>query len=194
MLELALLQEQFVSCEKLLNLCRSSDIALVIPAYSLAEPYETLVRRRKQRQQIKHDLDEELKQIARTATYTDRLRRFDELTALLISSADEDVRRLEDVLAKIIEVADIIPLEAPILAASIQYQQTHDFSPQDAIVYAAVVSDLRQRLPDDQSCFLNRNSKDFDDQNVVEELQNHRCKLLPRCNCSPGVCISLKNP
>ena len=163
MLELALLQEQFVSCEKLLNLCRSSDIALVIPAYSLAEPYETLVRRRKQRQQIKHDLDEELKQIARTATYTDRLRRFDELTALLISSADEDVRRLEDVLAKIIEVADIIPLEAPILAASIQYQQTHDFSPQDAIVYAAVVSDLRQRLPDDQSCFLNRNSKDFDD-------------------------------
>ena len=180
MLELALLQEQFVSCEKLLNLCRSSDIALVIPAYSLAEPYETLVRRRKQRQQIKHDLDEELKQIARTATYTDRLRRFDELTALLISSADEDVRRLEDVLAKIIEVADIIPLEAPILAASIQYQQTHDFSPQDAIVYAAVVSDLRQRLPDDQSCFLNRNSKDFDDQNVVEELQNHLCKLLPR--------------
>ena len=180
MLELALLQEQFVSCEKLLNLCRSSDIALVIPAYSLAEPYETLVRRRKQRQQIKHDLDEELQQIARTATYKDRLRRFSELTALLISSADEDVRRLEDVLAKIIEVADIIPLEAPILAASIQYQQTHDFSPQDAIVYAALVSDLRQRLPDDQSCFLNRNSKDFDDQIVVEELQHHRCKLLPR--------------
>ena len=42
-LELALLQEQFASCEKMLGLCRSGDIPLVIPAYSLAEPYETLV-------------------------------------------------------------------------------------------------------------------------------------------------------
>ena len=179
-LELALLQEQFASCEKLLGLCRSGDIALVIAAYSLAEPYETLVRRRKQRQRIKHDLDEELQQIARTATYAEQLRRFKELTALLISSADEDVKRLEDVLAKIVEVGDVIPLEAPILTASIEYQQTHDFSPQDAIVYAAIISDLRRRLPNIQSCFLNRNSKDFDDQNVVDELQVHRCKLLPR--------------
>ena len=180
MLELALLQEQSASCEQLLDLCGSGRAALVIPAYSLAEPYETLIRRRNQRRQIKHDLDDELKQIARTATYADRVDRLEELTALLISSADEGVRRLEEVLTKVIEVAEVISLDATVLTASIRYQQTHDFSPQDAIVYATVISDLGRRPPDEQKCFLNRNSKDFDDQMVVDELQTHRCRLLPR--------------
>lgn len=34
---------------------------------------------------------------------------------------------------------------------------------------------LRERL-----CGVNRNSKDFDDQNVVEELANWDCTLFPR--------------
>ena len=99
------------------------------------------------RRQIKHDLDDELKQIARTATYADRVDRLEELTALLISSADEGVRRLEEVLTKVIEVAEVISLDATVLTASIRYQQTHDFSPQDAIVYATVISDLGRRPP-----------------------------------------------
>ncbi len=78
------------------------------------------------------------------------------------------------------EVASVIPLETSILTAAIRYQGTHDFSPQDAIVFAAVISDLSRRSADGQSCFLNRNSKDFDDQIVVDELESHRCKLLPR--------------
>lgn len=190
MLELALLQEQSASCERLLDLCGSGQTTLVIPAYSLAEPYETLIRRRNQRRQIKHDLDDELKQIARTATYADRVDRFEELTAMLINSADEGVRRLEEVLTKVIDVAEVISLDATVLTASIRYQQTHDFSPQDAIVYATVISDLGRRSPDEQKCFLNRNSKDFDDQVVVDELQAHRCKLLPRFDSGLGFILS----
>ncbi len=190
MLELALRQEQSASCEELLDLCESGRVTLVIPAYSLAEPYETLIRRRSQRRQIKHDLDEQLKQIARNTTYADHVVRFEELTALLISSANEGVRRLQDVLTKFIEVAEVIPLDASVLTASIDYQQSHDFSPQDAIVYASVVSDLRGRSRDDQKCFLNRNSKDFDDQVVVDELQAHRCKLLPRFDSGLSFIVS----
>ena len=178
-LELALLQEQSKSCGELLNLCRRGEISVVIHAYSLAEPYETLVRRRKKRQQIKRDIDTELNQIARTATYADRLPRLVELTALLVRSADEDAKRLEEVLNNVVEVADIIPLEAQILTESIRYQQIHGFSPQDAIVHASIISNLRRGNPDNPSCFLNRNSKDFDDQNIVDELQRHQCKLLP---------------
>ena len=126
-LELALLQEQSKSCEELLRLCRRRDISLFIPAYSLAEPYETLVRRRKQRLQVKRNLDTELNQIARTATYADHLRRFDELTALLVGSADEDAKRLEKVLTDIVDVADIIPLEAQVLTESIRYQQIGNY-------------------------------------------------------------------
>lgn len=178
-LELALLQEQSESCEELLGLSRRRDISLVIPAYSLAEPYETLVRRRKQRQQIKRNLDTELNQIARTATHSQRLHRFDDLTALLATSADDDAKRLERVLIDIVGVANVIPLESQVLTESIHYQQTHDFSPQDAFVYASIISDLRQHEPGSPSCFLNRNSKDFDNQNVVDELQHHQCRLFP---------------
>ncbi len=31
-----------------------------------------------------------------------------------------------------------------------------------------------------QSCFLNKDSKDFDDQSIVDELRSHNCMLLPR--------------
>ena len=48
-LELALVQEQEASCENLLQVCEAGRAKLIIPAYSLVEPYETLVRRHTQR-------------------------------------------------------------------------------------------------------------------------------------------------
>lgn len=178
-LELALLQEQHTSCEEILRLCESAGIQLAIPAYSLIEPYETLIRHHQQRKRIKTDLDNEIRQIARTAGYSQRLRGFQDLTALLIDSADEEAKGLELVRARLLKVAEIIPLEAKILVAAMRYQREHDLLPQDAVVYASVLADLDQFAPT-RSCFLNRNSKDFDDPDIVEELKRKNCKLLPR--------------
>ena len=180
MLELALLQEQASSCETLLDLSANRQVDLIVPAYSLAEPYETLTRRRKDRLQVKRTVDAQLHQLARTDTYAERLSRFDDITALLIGSADEEHRRLEDVVSKIMEVADVIPLDSDTIAESLRCQKEYDFSPQDAIVYTSVVADLKVRPSEHGSCFLNRNSKDFDDQNVVDDLANWGCRLLPR--------------
>lgn len=179
-LELALLQEQAGSCETLMSLCASGQVDLIVPAYSLAEPYETLTRRRKDRLQIKRTVDVELRQLARTDTYAERLSGFGDITALLISSTDEEQRRLEGVLSRILEVADVIPLNSETMAESIRCQRKYDFSPQDAIVYASVATDLKARLAKRGSCFLNRNSKDFDDQNVVDDLANWDCRMFPR--------------
>ena len=117
-------------------------------------------------------------QIARTATYADRLGGFRDLTALQINIADEEAKRLEEVRSRLIEMADVIPLEASVLAASTQYRRKHDFSSQDALVHAAVVSHL-QRDYVRQSCFLNKD-RDFDDQDVLKELGGYSCKLFPR--------------
>lgn len=43
-LGLALAQEQFESCEEILSLCEAGRIRLDVPAFSLAEPNETLAR------------------------------------------------------------------------------------------------------------------------------------------------------
>ena len=178
-LELALLQEQYPSCEEILSLCEAHRVRLIIPAYCLAEPYETLTRRRKQRKRIKKELDGELRQIARTATYADRLSGFRRLTDLLINIAEEEARRFEEVRSRVAEAAEVVTLDASVLSAGTKYQRLQGFSPQDALVYSSVLSHL-ERVSAPQSCFLNRNSKDFDDQNAVEHLERYNCKLLPR--------------
>lgn len=180
-LELALLQEQQASCEEILRLCEQGKVRLIVPAYSLAEPHETLVRRHKQRRRMKADLDEELRQLARTVTFTQRLSGLQDLTALLIDSADEEVRRLENVQSRLLKAAEIVSLEVPIFQAAMQYQRIHDLSPGDAIVYASVLAHLRQSAVE-HNCFLNRNSKDFDDPEIIEELNRHNCILIPRFN------------
>jgi predicted nucleic acid-binding protein len=109
-LELALLQEQHASCEEILRLSEAESIHLVIPAYSIAEPYETLVRRHNQRKRMKADLDDELRQLARTTTYAQRLIGFHDLTVLLIDSADEEAKRLEEIRTRLLKAAEIIPL------------------------------------------------------------------------------------
>lgn len=178
-LELALVQEQQASCEALLRLSEAGSVGLAIPAYSLVEPYEAIVRRHRQRKKMKADLDVEIGQMTRTAAYSERLSGFQDLTALLIDSADEETKRLEEVRRRLLKACDVIPLDAPCLAAAVRYQDEHDLSPQDAMVYAAVISHLT-RSAAKESCFLNRNSKDFDDPDIVDELQSHACRLIPR--------------
>lgn len=178
-LELALVQEQHASCEEIVRLAEAGRARLVIPAYSLAEPHETLVRRRRQRKQLKAHLDEELRQLSRTATYSQQLGGFENLTTVLIDSADEEAKRLEQLQGRLLKSVEIIPLDASILAAATRYQLKHDLSPQDALVYASVLSHLAGSAAP-ESCFLNKNSKDFDDPDIVAELKQHTCKLIPR--------------
>jgi hypothetical protein len=109
-LELALVQEQQASCEEIVRLGEARKVRLVLPAYSLVEPYETLVRRHRQRKKMKADLDAELGQLTRTATYSQRLARFQGLTALLIDSANEEAKRLEAVRARLLNGCEIISL------------------------------------------------------------------------------------
>ena len=178
-LELALFQEQFESCDKILSLCESKRVRLVVPAYSLAEPYETLARRRKQRTEMSKEIDHELRQIARSATHKDRLHRFRDVTALLINAADEAAKQLERVRSRMIKAACVIPLDAPVLASATQYQRAHDFSPQDAIVYSSVLSHLKRDRAT-RNCFLNKDRRNFFDQSIVNELRGYDCKLLTR--------------
>ncbi len=178
-LELALLQEQHGSCEGVLGICEAGVANLLVPAYSLIEPYETLVRRHSQRKEMKRKLDAELRQITRSAAYSQRLARIQDLTLLLIDSADEEAKRLEQVRERFLKTAEVISLEVSVLIAASQYQRDHGLSPQDSVVYASVLSHLVQASPS-ESCFLNKNSKDFDDPDLVEELKRRRCKMIPR--------------
>ena len=177
-LELALKQEESEACECVLRLCEKACIRLVVPAYCLAEPHETLTRRHRQRKSMKDELDGQLGQIARTATNAAQLKGFHELTDLLITSAEQANRNLSAICSRILQCAEIIPLSASVLNDSSDYQRMHDFSPQDALVYASIRSHL-ERSRQRKSYFLCRD-RHFDDQDVLEELLRYNCELVPR--------------
>ncbi len=175
-IELALLQEQRDICERILKVCGTDGVQLVIPAYCLAEPYEALTRRRKRRTKMKQELDAEFGQIARTETRVDRLRRFRDITELLTASIEEEEKQLDAVCSRLSDTAEVIPLDDDILAMSRECRSEHDFSPQDSVVYATVLAHLALN-PGTRSCFIDKD-KDFHDRRVVEELAGYRCELL----------------
>ena len=178
LLELALLQGQWRSCEGIVAFCETAGVRLTIPAYCLIEPYETLTRRHKQRRNIKQEIDREFRQIARTETYADRLSGFRDITDLLIESTKEEEKRVDEVCLRLLKTAEVIPLDTEVLAKSTDCRDRHDFSPQDSIVFASVICH-RAKSPAQRSCFLNRDRRDFDDHDIVEELGRHQCELLP---------------
>lgn len=178
-LELVCQQEQSSSCEQILDLCAGGRARLVIPAYCLAEPHETLVRKAKTRQDLQQKLQAELLQLARSSSYRARISSIQDIASLLIQSNEEEVQRFWRFRDRLIDVAEIVPLDAAILKAASTYEAPYSLQPQDALVYATVISHLRNNTSS-TSCFLNRNSKDFDNPDIVDELVKFNCTMIPR--------------
>lgn len=136
-LELALRQAQSESCQTLVDYAADGQIALIVPAYSLAEPYDAITRRRNERARVKREVDHALGQLQRTSAYSDEIGQLRNLTNLLISSANDEKLHLESMIAHLAEVSEVIPLETEIIVESLKHQEHFDFSPQDAFVYAS---------------------------------------------------------
>jgi predicted nucleic acid-binding protein len=178
-LELALLQEQHQSCEAILRLCESGKANLILPAYCLVEPYETLIRRQRERKRLGTSLGNEITLLARTSCYTRQIDVSREVVGFLVRSSDDEISRMTNVRTKFLEIAEIISLDHAVLEVAAQHQLNYDLLPQDAIVFSSVLAHLSQYNPG-RSCFLNKNSKDFDDPDIRQELEQYNCTMLPR--------------
>ncbi len=176
-LELALNQEQKDSCENILALCETGDASLIIPAFSIAEPYETLIRRAKNREVLKRELTNEIRQLSRSDHYKNKMNDLQNITTILIQSIDEERKRLNQTLVRILRLAETIPVGQRILSSATKFQQTLALSPQDSIVYASVIEHLHA-FTVERKCFLNRNLRDFNDPDIVDELSTFNCKIL----------------
>ena len=189
-LELTLLQEQHESCEKIIELCEASKVNLILPAYTLVEPYETIVRYAKKRTQISKDLVTEVKQLSRSKPYQEEIEALQKINGFLVRSQEEEKTRLRSTIDRLLAVTEIIPLDAQILSSASKYQLAHDLSPQDSIVYASVVQHL-SNSDSSVKCFLNRNSKDFDDPDIEDALNKYGCKMLFSFNSGYGYISSI---
>ena len=94
-LELAFLQEEFEACNSILELSEAREIDLIVPAYSLLEPYEALVRRSRRRNELSIRLADETREMSRSRPYSEITERASEITSTLISSGEQEKRRLD---------------------------------------------------------------------------------------------------
>ena len=175
-LELALVQEQYESCERLMSLCEAGQASLVLPTFCIAESYEVLIRRAKKRTQMANDLASELQQLGRSKPYRDEIEAFESLTGLLVRSNEEEDRRLASALERIAKIADVVPLGADIVLHATRHREKYRLEPQDSMVYSSVLHHLTS-VRRGESCFINRD-KHFDDPDIEESLAYHGCKMF----------------
>ncbi|MBD2309890.1 DUF4935 domain-containing protein [Chroococcidiopsis sp. FACHB-1243] len=178
-LELTFEQEQSASCEQILQMCEAGQGHLIIPAYCLAEPHEKLSRQARNRRELQRSLDAELRQLLRTTSYASRIKSIQDIASLMVQSNEEERHRFIQCRERLLKVGEIVALTADILNEAASYETTYDLTPQDALVYASVMTHLRRDRPQ-QACFLNRNSKDFDSPDIVDELNQFNCRMIPR--------------
>jgi hypothetical protein len=173
-LEQSLQQEECDSCAELIDLASKGRILLAVPAFSLAEPHVALSGKEKARSRLGNDLRHHLFELGRSKPHRDVPATFETLAAALIASAEFERDGLRDTISRLLQTAEIIPLDAVILRSAAAIQVEFALSGQDAIVLASVLAHLDLRNPP-ESCFLNRNRKDFDDPDIRERLEARGC-------------------
>ncbi|SRR5258706_5743917 len=178
-LEEALQQEQSESCVQLIALARERRIQLVVPAFSLAEPHETIARKGHERSRLSNDLRIQLNDLGRSKSHQEVPATFTVLADVLTESAQVALAGLRRTVSELLSTAEVISLDAGVLTAAAELALTHDLSGPDSIVLASVLSHLKRDAPQD-SCFLNRNSRDFDNPSVLDSLADFGCKYFAR--------------
>ncbi len=178
-LELAFLQEECGDCDALLELAESRRIVLALPAFCVGEPYETLVRKSKRRTALNDELCEEIYQLSRSKPYKESSDELHKLTSLLAKSGEEQNRRLNEALDRILNAAEVIPIELDTLRTATALQKSKRFLPQDSIVYASVLRHLKE-APDGPKCFVTKDKKDFLTPDIKDELDTFGCRLLTK--------------
>ncbi len=178
-LELTFAQEQSGSCEQILALCAQGQAQLILPAYSLAEPHETLVRRRKQRKLAWDPLAVELTQLERTAAYQSPVQAIQAAASIFQTANQDEKQRFAQYRQQLLMVSEIIPLTESVLTQAAAAALAYNLPPQDALVYASVAEHLAQTKPP-IACFLNRNFRDFDTPDIVAALRSLNCRMIPQ--------------
>ena len=178
-LETALEQDECESCDEIIRLASAGRLKLVVPAFSLAEPHWAISSKVKARSRLGDDLRNQLNELARSRPHRGIPATFDALAAALIASAQFEREGLRRAVSQLIENAEIIPLDARILRSAAEIEIASGLSGQDAIVLASVLYHLEEHAPE-ESCFLNRNSRDFDDPDIRKRLESLHCAFFAR--------------
>lgn len=185
-IELAFRQEEVSEAERIMALASEKAIELAIPACALFEPFETLLRRRKERNATRERFNHEKKQLARSQHFPDLLRTFEAVARILAESVQTEAAALDTAILRILDCARLIPLSEEVLRSSFRARTRFPFSPQDSVVFASADRYLNDRGRA-ESVFANKNSTDFAVPEVKAHFSDLNCKVLSTFDDALGV-------
>jgi predicted nucleic acid-binding protein len=178
LLEIILGQEELEHAKRIIQLAQESKINLRFPSFSLMEPLWTIKSRGNERKSIHTSLTKELNQLGRSVYNTEIVPLIQSLTEKIITVEREDMGKLEETFLTMLRYATPIHISREIYERSLEYQSEYALSPQDSIVYSSIIVDLEMQNKDTAKVFVSKNSHDFDQDDLKEELQTHNCKYL----------------
>src|SRR5947208_14400423 len=137
-IEFAQRQSEIADADRIVSLAENREIELAIPACALFEPYETLVRRRKQRTETVRKLSDEIAQRGRSQQFADLPATSQAISRVLSGAAEVEHRALDDALVRLASCATVIPLSGTMLKSSLDARRRFSLQPQDSIVFTSV--------------------------------------------------------
>ncbi len=176
-LEIAYLQEQHGSCDELLVLGETAQISLRFPAFSVIEAPLSLPQRNDRRQRFRGEFGREVEELSRSKPYRKFSSVIAPLTAALLESGEEEKKRLDATLSRILLGCEVIPIQGSTVRRAIEIQAQFGLKSKDSTILAAILEDL-EKAPTGPKLFLNRNSKDFANPDIYDELKKYECELL----------------
>jgi predicted nucleic acid-binding protein len=179
-LEMARQQEEAVHAENLIRLAETNQISLIVPTIAICEPFSTLTYYGLERKRLVDIMEREFRELGRLGPHKSLVAMLQPLGQTLLSIDRGEMQSLEIAVERVLNVVTAVPLTASVFVTAREKSRSLGLSLQDAIVYASVLDDLRNRDPHEEKCFLSRNSRDFADPSIGAELQKHNCRYIAR--------------
>jgi predicted nucleic acid-binding protein len=142
-LELALQQEQFEHAERILQLAEEKHLQLVVPACSLMEPYQTLIRRGRERKEFRRRLQDAIKLLERSALHDGMNATSAQVAQILDAGTEIEMESLEQTIDRLMRICTVPALSLEIVRLGQAMQLGYGLEPQDAIVFASIDTALR---------------------------------------------------
>jgi hypothetical protein len=118
-LELALQQEECDACDAIIELTFERRLVLVVPAFSLAEPHVAIASKEKVRNQLRRDLDAQVRDLARSRPHHTVQNDFAAFAAILAESAQFEREGVRESVSRLAQRAEVIALDAAILRSAL---------------------------------------------------------------------------
>jgi hypothetical protein len=179
-LELARQQDEAPSAEELLRLAEDSKVRLRTPAFSLCEPFSTLTYYGNDRRRFAELLDRQVKDLGRSHMHRHLTPLLQPAIQSMLQIERMEMGLLEQTVQRLVRAGSMLELRLETFQAAHLYEGELDLSPQDAIVLASVLHDLTQTGGQGPSCFVSRNSRDFDDPEIDAKLAPLDCRHIAK--------------